>query len=270
MAGSNASRAFNYLRNNNIPISSIATLKRQTDENFPKINSDILDIKNQISNLGNHLLTSDNTFSIDNVNKLAESYSKCVEKLNFTLNCINQNADLIKLAGSYASILRPIFEAKYTDNTTSADGYISLSNTLLPGYVYFFEPNKLLDEQPAIVISDIYNIDSAYVNTFYQNIFDNFNKMLTENPNQKIFYLISWYNFTNGIKISFNLFVPDILDDTKWIRILSGFNLTPKIPDYTIVSQLPSSYINYLQNMQNALNAFNKQSYDPILGTIYQ
>jgi len=268
MAG-RSGRDFKFMQANNIPISNITTLKREMDGNFPRIKSDILDIKNEFnnafSNLANHLETSDNTFSIDNVNKLAESYSKCVEKLNFTLNCINQNADLIKLAGSYASILRPIFEAKYSDNSISADGYVALANTLVQCYTYFFEPNKLLDEQSAYLVSDIYNIDSAYLNTIFQNVFDNFNKMLTENPNQKIFYLINWYNYTDGIKISFNLIVPDILDDTKWIRILSGFNLTPKIPDYTIVSQLPSSYINYLQNMQNALNTFNKPSYDPTL-----
>ena len=60
------------------------------------------------------------------------------------------------------------------------------------------------------------------------------------------------------------MYIPDILGKTgeEWIKIVSGFNLTPSITKYTKISDLPASYISYLGKIEDAFNTFSSDNID--------
>ena len=81
----------------------------------------IVDVVKQESNeFKKHLSTTNNNFSLDTVNTITKEYIRCVNKVNFTIDYIISHTDEIKMANNYATVLRPIFENKYTDNNKKA------------------------------------------------------------------------------------------------------------------------------------------------------
>jgi len=224
--------------------------------------------------LQTNMLPSDNAFSIDNVNTLNYAYLKCMNKLNFTVNLINEKETEIIGVSQYASVLRPIFEKKYTDNAISIDGYIDIAriepvnpalNKLF--MTYFHEPDvsrdnktqwddKLLNDQRYKAGADLY---------------DETTTLRKHHPNQSKFYVINWYKWKDSVKVSFSICIPDILNPTgPWIRILSGVNITPYFPPITSIELIPQSYQLYLGKLQDIFNNYVNVDYDASLGTIYQ
>jgi len=249
------------------------------NRNIANINRDICKLGNKIKevqtethansahfqNLTDHIKTSDNNFSIDNVNTITKEYIKCVNKLNFTTNLINEKKDEIQGAGEYASVLRPIFENKYTDNAVSINGYIVVASAEPVKMIHFFEPDSNWDNKQN-------NIWNVYREKCETDGYNRFNELRSKSPKKMQFYVLIPYDWELGVKIAFFLYTPDILDKTgkEWIKIVSGFNLTPSITKYANVSDLPASYISYLGKIEDAFNTFSSSNTDYKLGTIYQ
>ena len=213
-----------------------------------------------------HIATSDNVFSIDNVNTLDNAYIRCMNKLNFTLNLIHENKTEITASGEYASVLRPIFEKKYTDNAISIDGYVVIE-TLVPSprYCYFFESVKDNDNKQQL--SDPVQNEQRLTSSVY----DETNELREKYPQQSMFYVINWYKWADSVKVTFSICIPDILKPGgPWIRILSGVNITPYFPSIVSIDLLPQTYKTYLGKLQDAFNNYVKADYDPLLATIYQ
>jgi len=224
--------------------------------------------------LKTNMVNSHNAFSIDNVNTLNNAYLRCINKLNFTVNLINEKKNEVIQAKEYASVLRPIFENKYTDNAISIDGYVGIatiepvSSALNKLYkTYFHEPevsrdnktqwdDKLLNDQRYKVGADIY---------------DETKTLRKRHSTQSKFYLINWYKWKHSVKVSFSICIPDILNPTgPWIRILSGVNITPYFPRITSIELVPQSYQLYLGKLRDVFNNYVNVDYDASLGTIYQ
>ena len=273
MSGSSA-REFNYLNRNNIPYGTVGSVTRDTDymkKDISKIISTNLETKGRLDkfeSLNNHIETTDNTFSLDNVNALTSSFIYCMNKLNFTLNCINQYSEEIIAANSYAKVLRPIFEKKYTDKGTGTDGYVFINSAIPLKFIYFFEADSTQDNQISYTGKYSYLEPlRAIIEAKWKNKFDAAQK---ENPMQQIFYFTDFYNWTDGIKIACKVFIPNVLNPSEWIGIGSGLNLTPKIPKYTEISLLPQEYKTYLKKMEIGFQDFCNITYNPLNGTIYQ
>ena len=252
-----------YRRNNRID----NAVKQLTDE--------MNVVKTVNTDLNTHIARSDNNFSIDNVVTIDKVFVKCINKLNFTLNLINEKKSEIINAGEYASVLRPIFEKKFTDNDVSIDGYVVITtieelvlDTNKLEYVYFMEPDSNKDNQrqwtdpvDTLLNEQRYNAD----------IYDETTELREKYPEQSMFYVINWYKWADSVKVTFSICIPDILNpDGPWIRILSGVNITPYFPSITSVDLLPQTYKTYLGKIQDAFNSYEKIDYDYILGTIYQ
>jgi len=267
---SQSSRISSYTRING-PIDILAPVNSQINKirtEIPKIKRDVTKIiQNNVATKKN-LQTSNNTFSLDNVNSLTNSYIYCMKKLNFTLNCINQYSEEIIASNSYAQVLRPIFEKKYTDNATGTDGYIFIDNIIPTKITYFFEADSSQDE--TTVLTGKYAFLQPLRKVRRENRKKKFDIAQKANPTQQIFYFTDFYNWTDGIKITIFVVIPNVLKAGEWIVIGSGYNLTPKIPKYTTVSLLPSEYKTYLQNIENAFKQFCSSTYNPSNGTIYQ
>jgi hypothetical protein len=273
MSGSSA-REFNYLNRNNIPYGTVGTVTRDTDymkKDISKIISSNLETKERLDkfeSFNNHIESTDNTFSLDNVNSLTSSYIYCMNKLNFTLNCINQYSEEIIAANSYAKVLRPIFEKKYTDNATSTDGYVFIDDIVPKKFKYFFEADSMQDDTTLFTGKYSYLEPLRIIREGKRK--KQFDELYAKNPTQKIFYFTDFYNWTDGIKITGLIVIPNILNTNEWVIIGSGFNLTPKIPKYTEISLLPQEYKNYLKKMDDAFQEFCNTTYNPNNGTIYQ
>jgi len=262
--------------NHRLPIQHILQMQNR---NIANMNRDICKLGNKIKevqtethansahfqNLTDHIKTSDNNFSIDNVNTITKEYIKCVNKLNFTTNLINEKKDEIQGAGEYASVLRPIFENKYTDNAVSINGYIVVASAEPVKMIHFFEPDSNWDNKQN-------NIWNVYREKCETDGYNRFNELRSKSPKKMQFYVLIPYDWELGVKIAFFLYTPDILDKTgkEWIKIVSGFNLTPSITKYAKVSDLPASYISYLGKIEDAFNTFSSNNTDYKLGTIYQ
>jgi len=210
--------------------------------------------------------SSSTSFSIDKVNTITKEYIKCVNKLNFTLKVINQYTDEIKEAKEYASVLRPIFEKKFTDNDVSINGYVVIETIEpSPRYCYFFESVKENDNK-RLLTDPLQNTQRLT-----SDIDIRFNELRKKYPDQKIFNIINWYKWADSIKVTFNICIPNILDKSSpWIRILAGVNITPYFPSITSVDLLPQSYKTYLDKLQDAFNNYLNNDYNPLLGTVYQ
>jgi hypothetical protein len=141
---------------NNGSVDTIGTVKNDIEKiksDVSKMISNNVATKDSIENLtyfethlSKHIQTVGNLFSLDNINSLTTSYIYCMNKLNYTLNCINQYSSEIIEVNSYAKILRPIFEKKYTDNLTSKDGYVFIDNIIPTKIIYFFEADSMQDD----------------------------------------------------------------------------------------------------------------------------
>ena len=253
-------------------ISDVKTDMAELKQNSGEMKQDEFDEK-----LEKHIATSDNVFSIDNVNTLDNAYIRCINKLNFTLNLINENKTEIIKAKEYASVLRPIFEKKFTDNDVSIDGYVVLvtnepvdvnSNKL--AHIYFWEPDSVRENKRQWIDSDdtLLNYQRYNAQSF---AYDETTELREKYPEQSMFYVISWYKWADSVKVSFNICIPDILNpDGPWIRLLSGVNITPYFPSIVSIDLLPQTYKTYLGKLQDAFNNYVATDYDPTLGTIYQ
>lgn len=189
--------------------------------------------------------------SVEQATALTDKYTYCINKLNFTLKLISQNAGSITSRSHYATVVRPIFERQYTDTSVASDGYVVIADAIatnaVQSTIYFFEPNSAWDNVQQ-------NTWSAYRQNFEPVGYAIFNNLLSKTPTQSQFYVIIPYDWETGVKIAFFLFIKDVTDTTKWIKIVSGFNLTQVMPAYQTVNQVPASYLLYLHHLQDALN----------------
>ena len=262
-----------YRRNNRIDSAvkqlndEMNTIKQQIEQTAAHIHPNLSD-----TNLKGHIAVSDNNFSIDNVNTLHNVYVRCISKLYFTLNLIHENKTEIIKAKEYASVLRSIFEKKFTDNDVSIDGYVVIT-TIEPvsssssklEYIYFWEPDSTNDNKSQWV--DTLLNDQRYKAAIYNKT----NELRGKYPEQLRFYVINWYEWSGGVKVTFSICIPDILKPSgPWIRILAGVNITPYFPSITSVDLIPQTYKTYLGKLEDVFNNYVKPDYDPVLGTIYQ
>ena len=204
-----------------------------------------------INKMNTSVSASGDRSSVEQATALTDKYTYCINKLNFTLKLISQNAGSITSRSHYATVVRPVFESHYTDTSVASDGYVVIADAIATNTeqskIYFFEPNSAWDNVQQ-------NTWSAYRQNFEPVGYDIFNNLLSKNPAQNKIYVILPYDWETGVKIAFFLFIKDVTDTTKWIKIVSGFNLTQVMPAYQTVNQVPASYLLYLHHLQDALN----------------
>jgi hypothetical protein len=253
-----ANNATNVANNTANVANNTATVANETNE---KVNAQTSVLDDIITNVK----VSGDLSSVEQVNSLADFFIRSVYKLNFAVSCIDQyRTDIIK-EQDYAKVLRPIFERQFTDNSINSPGYIVVASAKPVTMINFFEPDSNWDNKQN-------NIWNAYREKCETDGYNSFNKLRAASPSKTRFYVLIPYDWELGVKIAFFLYTPDILDKTgnDWIKIVSGFNLTPVVNKYEKVSDLPASYKDYLNKIEEAFNRFSIDAIDNNLGTIYQ
>jgi hypothetical protein len=232
------------------------------------VNRNINLIIDNNTQLKEHLETSDNTFSIDNVNTISQTFSEAINKLNFTKRLISEKKDEIIAAGNYSSVLRSIFDLKYGRVITGDDFDVWVFNINLSGdnLQYFAESNdnfknKLVSELPEPERSLILKINLKYN--------DSRMKLINQH-NQEVYYMLVFKNYISGIQLSIDMILPDILKPNNYIIIGTSVIIGLKMPEIDSYVTVPTAFYTYLQQMENAFNTFSKIDYDSTVGTIYQ
>ena len=93
-----------------------------------------------------------------------------------------------------------------------------------------------------------------------------------KNPSKKIFYIINYHKWNNGLKLSINIAIPDILKE-GWIRIGAGINLLQDLPELnniTSINQIPEPFLEWNQTIEEVINNYSSISYNSSIGTIYE
>ena len=218
-----------------------------------------------LEDINTNITVSGDLSSVEQVNALAGFFIRSVYKLNFAISCIDQYKTDIINKSDYAEPLRNIFERNFTDNSINSPGYIVVASAESVKMIHFFEPDSSWDNKQ----NNIWNVYREKCETDGYNKFLNLKAL---SPKKKRFYVLIPYDWELGVKIAFFLYTPNILDKTgnDWIKIVSGFNLTPVANKYGKVSDLPASYKSYLGKIEDAFNTFSSDTIDNKQGTIYQ
>lgn len=211
--------------------------------------------------LTKHLETSDNVFSIDNMNALSADIIYRIGKLNFALNAINENAQAIKDAQSYANILTPIFQNKYTTATLLKGDNVFINNIDSD----YGTDRTIYQETLALKIP---TIGIPGVDSTRNYIKQKRNEILKNNPSQKMFYSLYSYEFLYKTKFAYMIVMPDLLREGEWMFIGVAINFTLMFEKFA--DNFPPTLTSYLQKMEDAFNVFVNDSFDPNNGTIYQ
>ena len=273
MAGHQAARAFNFALRNNEVI-TLDTLDRTTRAHTAVQASQAATLSAQVpivNNLNTSVGASGDLSSVEQAIALSDKYIYCVNKINFALSCISQYQTDIRSRRDYAAVLRPIFESNFTDNSINKYGYVcilqgklSLNDPL--GKIYFFEADKTIDG------ANSYQGDYSYLNQLRADLESRINPFFTQfrqnKPTQQNVYSISAYPWNNGIKISIIVSTPCLLNPGTYIKVISGFNLTPILPVYDTLAKLPAAYLTYTNQIQAAFNNFSGSESDN--RTVYQ
>ena len=263
----------------NKQVSSLTTSIHQITNNITYANAvDIVDISNTVDKLtldavklNTHLATSDNNFSIDNVNTIAELFSTAINKLNFTLNLIHEKKDDIQHAVNYSSILREIFDTKFGLVNPEDDFDIWIftvpEKPLTYSFLYFVESNENFDNMSIVNLPEPYSTLSKELN---EMLYDQRIELIKQAGLNGSVYMVSCKLYNSGVIATFDMFLPDILNPTKFIIIEVEIKVSLRMPEIKGYDTIPPAFNTYLTQIQDKFNNFASTKYDPILGTVYQ
>jgi len=239
--------------------------------NAVSLNKQVSSLTRDAVKLNTHLATSDNNFSIDNVNTIAELFGEAVERLNWTINLINENETEIINTNSYSKIIRPIMELKYGPQKENDDFNIDIFQFAKQNIIYFYQSTSEFDDKY------IYNINEPNKTIFKElneKFYDPTAKLINDNAtvlsSSNRLYNCIFGLTVRGIDIHIQCIMTDVLDKTKHIIISETLCITRRMAQIDSYDTIPSAFSTYLTTVQDKFNNFASTKYDPILGTVYQ
>jgi hypothetical protein len=228
------------------------------------VKSQVLDIKN--SNTGG-VNSSQNNITIDAVVGSLNAFKTSIYRVAYINDLIEQNQDKIRQDG-YDATLSPIYKSNFlgdedyftlgeipSDLDYNNVIYLSVSKGfefLIGKYTYEIE-NTI--EYPNI-ITLVTEIRKGVVNLLQQ--------LLKDTPNRTFFNTVVIRKWANGYKIYSYTFRKSVIDDSKWIYILSGVDLGSFLPNARNNKlELSSNYLKFAEAISDVFEEFNLYSYSP-------
>jgi hypothetical protein len=187
--------------------------------------------------------------SIDQVVNSLNAFKHAIYNVNYVNKLIIQNTSSIITAGEYASVISSYIINKYPTNSVD----IGIANIPLDktkwteGIFYYQSLHSNWNNQPLTTANNFddtksYNLINESMNTCS----DYLNKVLEKNSTSKKIYQFYIKNWLNGLQLVCRCFQPDILDETKWITVTCGMNLTDYFPDANNLSTFYPEYITFV------------------------
>lgn len=215
-----------------------------------------------------NVTTSDNLFSIDNVNAISLSFSEAIKKLNWTISLIKNKKDEIVAAKSYSQVIRPVFELKYGKLEESDDlgMLIKTMDKVNDVYVYFYEARVDFDNKSRTQLPEPYQTLGKNIDI---KLYDERIAIISQKT-QDMYYMVKFTHYTYGIQLTFYALVPDLLKDNAFVLVGIPIMISRKMPKIDSYATIPPALNKYLFTLQQAFNYFSKAEYDTTKGTIYQ
>ena len=249
---------------------------KQDMDNFAQSVVDNMDdlaqvIVDNTDELNSHILTSDNNFSIDNVNTISNLFGEALNRLNWVINLINEKKSSIIEQNSYNKVIRPIIELKYGSQKEEDDFNIEIFQFAKQNIVYFYQSRPDFDDKY------IYNLNEPHKTLFKdlnEKFYDPTAKLISDNQdvltNTNRLYNCLFGLTVNGIDLQIQYIMKDLLDDTKYVIISETLGITKKMAQINSYDTIPSSFNAYLEAVQTKFNNLATTDFDPTLGTVYQ
>ena len=256
-----------YRRNTRID----SAVKQLTDE-MNVVKTGHTDLKAVTTDLNTHIATSDNNFSIDNVNTIANLFGEAVSRLNWTISVINENKTEIHKKNSYSQVIRPIIELKYGLQKAEDDFNIDIFQFAKKNIIYFYQSNSDFDHKKITDLHPPHNSIFGELNEkFYKSTESLINDNATILSNSNRLYNCIFGLTVHGIDIHIQCIMTDVLDKTKYIIISETVCITQKMSQINSYDTIPPAFNTYLKKVQDNFNTLAKtDDYDSTLGTIYQ
>jgi len=196
--------------------------------------------------------------NIEQVVNSLDAFKKAIYNVNYVNKLIFQNKNSIIEAGQYASIIEPYIVNKYINNDVDISiGNVALNkNKWSEGKIYYETLHPSWNNQPLsgsnlnaftynnVITQKTSNAYNMIRNSIFQAS-DYLNKVLAVNPNSKIIYQCYVKNWINGVELVVKCIQKDILDETKWINVLSSVTLSNYFLNTDNLSIFSKEYITF-------------------------
>jgi hypothetical protein len=191
--------------------------------------------------------SSSTSFSIDNVNTIANLFSESLNRLNWTINLINEKKSTIIEQNSYSKVIRPIIELKYGSQKEEDDFNIYVFQFAKQNMLYFYQSSPSFDDMY------IYNLNEPHKTLFKdlnEKFYDPTAKLISDNQdvltNTNRLYNCLFGLTVNGIDLQIQYIMKDILDDTKYVIISETLGITKKMAQINSYDTIPPTFNTFL------------------------
>jgi len=225
----------------------------------PVVTNKLLLSESQQTDLAKYLTNlpiTNNTITIDQVVASLNSLKKAIYDVNYVTDLIHKHSQEIITAKDYASVLNPIVEKKYYNNFS--DFAVRKMGAFYQYYsnAFPFWNNKTLSEILEYNSKnnlEEYNIPLKNNIAVRDNIFENLQKQYPNNDSYFYFSVVPW---KNSLNLRINHFIKDILNPSKYISIISKFDLL-SIPNTNSLSNFSPEYLNFINDLANEIAILN-------------
>lgn len=208
-------------------------------------------------------VVSPNNIRLGQVLRSLNAFKKAIYNVDYLANLVNTFSTEINNVGQYPSILQPIVEKGYYDNTDDFWIYtVNLENAI--DYFAYFNWQKYsfwtgLSYEEIVAYNNENGLQQYNEYLYLQATGDtnSLNSLISKYNNETIFNVLDIYSWNNGLKIYFSQFQKDVLNPNQWIKISSGVDLQPFIPNTDNVSNFSQEYLNFINDLSNQIAVLN-------------
>ena len=217
-------------------------------------NKDLYVNDTSMNNFINNLVTFQNNITIDQVILSINAFKTSIYNVNYLTNLINKYSNEIIKANDYNSVLKPIIEKEFYNNSDYFWLYqVSNKHNDLDTKLYLNWKNG--NSWTNKYVKQLVN-DPSYNLLINQNNLctDILNNYISNNSNTTNFYYNDISIWADGLGLYFNYFTKDLLDNNKWIRITSFIYLFPYLPNTNNINDFSPQYLNLINYISSNIN----------------
>ena len=207
-------------------------------------------------------VTSSNNIRLDQVVDSLNAFKKAVYNVNYLANLINTNSEAIIKAGRYDTILKPIVEKEYYNNSSDFWTYsVADFKCYFEWEKYQFWSNLTSDE--IIEYNNENNLSEYNELLISQNQLQKsaLEKLIQENPNQDKYSNILILEWKGGLKVYYTQYQKDVLRPNELIFIGSGIYLNVFLPNTDNLDLFSKEYSDFINKISNEVSLLNETDF---------
>jgi hypothetical protein len=205
-----------------------------------------------------------NNIPLDAVMNSINGFKTTVYNNYYLLSLVNKYKNEIISAGRYDTVLQPIIEKSYLKN----ENYFWIVNAPLNSeeivntkYYFTWKKNSSWNN---LLVNNI--PDEKAKKLMIEGIDNNIpklNKLLNNTTFNNTYYKIDICSWVNGLNLYIGTYIPDLLNENKWIEIGSGIDLISYFPQaiQNNFSLIPQEYFTFIEYIKDTILYLNKTNW---------